>query len=205
MQHFLITRYNLKKKDWSKDKNGKEILTKAWHDERARLFLDYCLPSVQAQTNKNFDWIVFFQEDLKHLISPEILNSKAFFPYFADSYEDFEFKLWDVLNYYDDELTISSRLDNDDMVSPDFIADIQALATPDYCIDVPNGEKLYLDTGKRKPYTVNNNHFISLCERKGEKKGVFHRMHFEYRTYPTIRAKKRLWTEVIHSTNKINR
>ena len=59
-KHFLITRFNLIKADWNTNKKDKAVLTEEWHENRFKLFLNYCYPSVAAQQNKNFTWLVFF-------------------------------------------------------------------------------------------------------------------------------------------------
>src|SRR6185295_9702800 len=60
--HFLITRFNLKNKDWDLTKNKEALLDDSWMDERIHLFETYCLPSVVNQSNSNFKWLLFFDE-----------------------------------------------------------------------------------------------------------------------------------------------
>ncbi len=63
-QHFLITRFNLRKETWTTNKQNVAVLTEEWHENRFKLFKDYCFTSVAAQTNKNFVWLVFFSNGL---------------------------------------------------------------------------------------------------------------------------------------------
>lgn len=206
MEHLLITRYNLRKKDWNRDRYGAEVLTEEWHENREQLFLQLCLPSVVAQRSKDFRWLVFFQTDLAHLVSTEIKNSPFLIPIFVDSYEQFESLLVEICNQVSGEL-ITSRLDNDDALKPDFIGRVQKLAKAGHCIDFPVGERVYLwPRYKREKRVKRYNQFISLCEGAGVKAGVFHQQHPRYKTFPTITSSsKPAWTEFIHASNKVNR
>ena len=58
-KHFLITRFNLKKKGWETTKNNEKIQTEEWLRHRFELFEAYCLPSVINQSNQDFIWYVF--------------------------------------------------------------------------------------------------------------------------------------------------
>ena len=62
-EHYLITRFNLKNPKWKFTKNNELLLNDQWMDERMALFADFCLPSVVAQTNKNFKWLLYFDTD----------------------------------------------------------------------------------------------------------------------------------------------
>ena len=61
-QHVILTRFNLKTGVWQKDKNRNDILDREWLEERKKMFLQFCLPSVLGQTRKNFKWMIFFEE-----------------------------------------------------------------------------------------------------------------------------------------------
>ncbi|MCI5140575.1 MAG: hypothetical protein D3909_02370 [Candidatus Electrothrix sp. ATG1] len=54
--HILITRFNLKietDKGWLR-------ASEEWMEHRWELFINYCVPSVLAQTTKSFIWIIYF-------------------------------------------------------------------------------------------------------------------------------------------------
>lgn len=61
MQHFILTRFNLNL--WHKDKNDNEINRNEWLAYRLNLFETYCLPSVVAQTEQNFKWIILVDKE----------------------------------------------------------------------------------------------------------------------------------------------
>ncbi len=58
--HYLITRFNLKTANWAVTKNKEALLTEAWMNHRLWLFENFCLPSVAAQVNKDFEWLIYF-------------------------------------------------------------------------------------------------------------------------------------------------
>ena len=62
MNHYLITRFNLKKTNWNPrwKINQQLALSDEWLKYRFELFEKYCFPSVYNQSNQNFTWCVFF-------------------------------------------------------------------------------------------------------------------------------------------------
>ena len=73
-QHFILTRFNVKAKDWGEDSVGRQTLTSAWLDERFSLFLKYCLPSILNQSRKNFKWLIYFNNDIEEKYR-DVINS----------------------------------------------------------------------------------------------------------------------------------
>jgi hypothetical protein len=58
--HVILTRFNCSN---SRSSNDREIAIRSrpgWLEERFELFERYCLPSVLAQTNQNFEWRIYF-------------------------------------------------------------------------------------------------------------------------------------------------
>ena len=43
--HFLITRFNLRNPKWVSDKKNTPVLTDQWHENRFKLFNDFCFES----------------------------------------------------------------------------------------------------------------------------------------------------------------
>lgn len=89
-QHFIITRFNLRRADWKTTKNSDEVLSETWLKNRFTLFENYCILSVKKQKNQNFKWLVFLG-----INTPEIYKEKI-----------------EEVNTMD--YIITSRLDNDD-------------------------------------------------------------------------------------------
>lgn len=56
--HFIITRFNLNL--YAHDKHARPTRTDRWLEHRFAVFERYCLPSVAAQTSRNFTWLCLF-------------------------------------------------------------------------------------------------------------------------------------------------
>ncbi|MGO4891672.1 glycosyltransferase [Flavobacterium sp. W21_SRS_FM6] len=73
-QHYVITRFNLRQKDWLASKSNNEVLTDEWMENRLTLFSHYCFPSLLKQSTQNFTWLgrvdlwcVFLQRVVRYL------------------------------------------------------------------------------------------------------------------------------------------
>jgi len=130
-EHYLITRFNLKNPKWKFTKNNELLLNDQWMDERIALFAHFCLPSVVAQTNKNFKWLLYFDNDTseKHRAQISQLLQPHFFieahyidgmPMLVESIRQY------IATHVKTEYLITSRIDNDDSISKYFIETIQS-------------------------------------------------------------------------------
>ena len=134
--HFLLTRFNLKKSDWQKDKNSQAVLDEKWLKNRIGLFTKFCLPSVLGQTLKDFKWLIFFQEDPEPEIRALVKKLKAhdfIEPVFVNGFEEFQKNLPSYIAKRmtaDSDGLLTTRLDNDDALHKDFISWVQAATTP---------------------------------------------------------------------------
>jgi hypothetical protein len=127
VDHVLLTRFNL-------PSGGVERIIRAkegWLRDRIVLFEHYCLPSVRAQTNQDFHWIIYFDPE-----SPEWLKQRiqshadegAYVPFFRTSVGNAEL-IADIVRLtggYGTNL-ITTNLDNDDGLAIDFVERLQAL------------------------------------------------------------------------------
>ncbi len=129
--HFIITRFNLKKDDWNSDKNSGKILDALWLSERVELFKNYCLPSVLHQTSKYFKWLIFFEKntarEVKDLV--DLMKPYSFIEVvFLNGYNEFQLNLPKLLKSKMKSSSINlltTRLDNDDAIHEKFIEEIQ--------------------------------------------------------------------------------
>ncbi len=212
-QHFLITRFNLRKSDWTTNKKNVAVLTEEWHKNRFQLFTDYCFPSVSAQTNKDFEWLVFFDTTTPEVYQQQIKilenQFSNFRPIFCNGMEQFLPSLRNYVSKVTSEYIITSRLDNDDCLSKiyieavqnqfnrqvfmavDFIDGYTLQISPDYKL----GKKLHLF-----------NPFISLIEKNENPKTVWNISHrFWKKEKRIIQIKNQaIWASVIHDENKVN-
>jgi len=216
MKHFLLTRFNLKNKNWTKTNNGvHKGLTEQWLDQRFDLFKTYCLPSVINQTNKNFVWILIFDVDtpLKYQkeinrLTKEHINFKIIY---ADGFNELLPAIKSEIKTHIEKVDnhiISTRLDNDDTIHKDFIKTIQDLYKPieNLVIDLRKGYQLILeDKIEVREYYDYYNPFISLVEKAKDYSTVLSKEHKNWNKN-TVMANKNsnLWIQIIHGQNQAN-
>lgn len=215
-KHYLITRFNLRAEYWDVTKNNEQLLTDEWMDNRMWLFENFCFPSVVGQTNKNFEWILYFDTNTKEVYKNRIINlvagHKNITVFFIDAMPSF---MSELLNYISKETKnipylITTRIDNDDSIHVDFINEIQKqFNKQEYrAIDFIKGYSLQIEPtfilGKKEQLF---NPFISLIEKNENPKTVFYQDHRYWKRDKkvTLIGEKRLWLSIIHQRNKINR
>lgn len=213
--HYLITRFNLKNPKWDVTKNNETLLTDEWLEHRLWLFENFCLPSVTAQTSTNFTWLIYFdvttppayRSRIENLIEGHknirlfyIEGMPAFYP---------EIQKFITTETKGQPYLITSRIDNDDCIHKDFIAEVQKqFNKQDYrAIDVIKGYSLQIKPvimlGKKEHIF---NPFISLIEKNESPKTVWFNDHnlWKKETRITQVTHKRLWMSIIHEKNKVN-
>lgn len=128
VDHVLLTRFNLPSEGVERTIRSRE----GWLRDRIALFELYCLPSVQAQTNQAFHWIIYFDpaspEWLKRRIQNHV-DEKAYVPIFRSSVAkaDLIADIGTVTGGHGKRL-ITTNLDNDDGLAIDFVERLQAAA-----------------------------------------------------------------------------
>lgn len=126
--HVLMTRFNLATP-------GREAAIRnqpGWLAERFALFERYCLPSVGAQTTRDFTWIVYFDKDTPQEFKDRIAALQRDVPFHAYYTGLFPTEGWprslsEVLGAMP-PVVLTSRLDNDDALAVDFIERTAAAA-----------------------------------------------------------------------------
>jgi hypothetical protein len=212
-EHYLITRFNLRNPKWNVTKNNELLLTEEWMEDRIQLFKNYCLPSVVAQTNQNFKWLLYFdvttseknKTQIEALVQP-FSNIEIFYidgmPSLIDAIKDY------VTANCKSEYIITSRIDNDDSISKHFIDTVQQnFKQQDFhAIDFISGYTLNI-----KPCMIGKkehifNPFISLIEKNDNPKTVWFNDHNHWKKESRITQiqNQRVWMSVIHEKNKVN-
>ncbi|MEH6704895.1 glycosyltransferase [Galbibacter orientalis] len=211
--HFIITRFNLRKDDWKISKNNSPVLTKKWLENRFVLFENFCIPSVKSQTNKNFKWLVFFDKNTPNNFKKKIESYKFdfenFTPVYVDGMSKFLPTIQKILNENTSDYIITSRIDNDDSISKNYIEEVQKTFNKQTYtgVDFLDGYTLQISPniklGKRKQAF---NPFISLIEKNENPKSVWHKTHSGWKKEKqVIRVpNKRVWMSIIHFENKVN-
>jgi len=186
MKHILLTRYN----------NGIYDLPNAekWMAERAELFA-HTRESVFTQTAP-FDWLVYFDPRTPDDVMMNLCKFPLMFPIKGDA-----------RSYVPNEWTITTRLDNDDLLRPTALAEIQNAAmmsgNREFVVDV-DYEKLNTVTGEvhASNRTRANSPFLSLISNK---RNCYCRPHtFMPDDFPSMKIDKVLATMVLHGGNQAN-
>jgi hypothetical protein len=227
-KHFLFTRWNLLDSQTTIYNNPKIEDPGEWMKHRMELFDEHTLPSVMLQTNSNFTWLLAFDKKTpdwilsKYATFPRI---KVIFEYPADWLRR---ELSEVFYGYGlpGDWLITSRLDNDDIILPEYIETVQSYFDETFKLVDVDGVKHVLSNGNE--YSLarksNNSPFISLIEQVGvpwlsisdnpeEKrlidlpvKTVYYCSHSKMEWhFPSVKSPKKLAKMLIHDRNIINK
>lgn len=215
--HFLITRFNIPASNWKLDKNHNQVQNDVWLQKRIELFERFCLPSVIAQTCKNFRWIVWFSSDSPLLLKKKIkewgLLCDNFEAVYSDDYDYWQteglpkFIKENVASKCD--YVITTRLDNDDAISIKAIAEIQKAFVPsnNTIVDFPNGYCYNLQSELFSKHAIISSPFISYIESKQKKKieTVYKEGHPAWiGKADFVSVNERMWIQVCHDSNIAN-
>ncbi len=214
-RHYLITRFNLRNPKWDKTKNNESLLDDAWMDHRMELFANFCCPSVGAQTQKNFDWLVCFDVTTPQKYRDKAVELLSNVPQarilYLDGMPAFAPEVRKLITSETVGIPhlITSRIDNDDCLHRNFIAEVQShFMGQDYqAIDIIEGYSLQVSPefmlGKKEHIF---NPFISLIEKNHDPATVWQSDHNMWKKESRISTVtgKRLWMSIIHEKNKVN-
>jgi hypothetical protein len=128
VDHVLLTRFNLPSLGAESVLRAKE----GWLRDRVELFEQYCLPSVRAQKNQNFHWIIYFDPQSPSWLRARIAeHGSVYTPIFRESVTNAELidDMRSVVGTQRSEL-ITTNLDNDDGIAYDFVDRLQSASTP---------------------------------------------------------------------------
>lgn len=220
-QHYIITSFNLPRSN-RLDKNGNPTMTPEYMDKRFQLFERFCFPSIYAQTNQNFTWLILFSDKTEEVYRKKIAAYCERLPNLIPLFLDDAFALrWrDFIAYYimndlKEPYGITTRLDNDDALNITYVERVQKLVTEKKL------EKAFLAFPYGLRYSTRHkiafksepipfNHYISLVlPNDNNFKLVFFCDHtkLEETGYQVVVdwEEKMMWLEVVHSTNAVNK
>ena len=222
MKHYLVTQWNC------------DLYDLGWLQRRKKIFERFTLPSVKAQNNKNFEWLLVSDSRTPNEFK-QILNS-----YDASViYHDFENHVWkyppvpdetlmqrsvrletigevvaDYIGKQDVDYIITSRLDNDDCIAFDYIDNVQKHSK----IFWDSQNKFWLSFVRGYKWNEDNifphsskwNSFLSFIEPPENLKTAYQCCHTLAGAsgYPVNILRRGLppfWLEVIHGENVLNR
>lgn len=214
---FIETRFNLKL--WRNDKKGCATQTKEWLSQRLDLFETYCLPSVMAQTYKDFIWIVLFSDETDDDTIREIRKYQQrcpqLLPLFLTDEETVEHTkcVAQAINILCDKTSdslIEIRLDNDDMIHKDFIKEIVANGQKkiNHILSFRYGTQYFVKQNMVMGISYPHNHFLALSRiNENHKESLIKIDHSKPSEYPypicfiDSSSSKYMWCEVVHGHN----
>lgn len=216
-QHFILTRFNLSL--WPHDKLGRENGTLEWLAHRCGIFEKYCLPSVAAQTCKDFEWILLLTTETPQEYKDKVEAYRSVCPQITPVYVKPEHNRQFagvfasvVRRKAAAERIITTYLDNDDCLARNFVEDVQARMTA-----LPDGTFLYYRHGYqyyseyslmlKVPYR--RNHFPSVVEARDGLRTIFgYGSHYYVDKIPGAHIEMvediPMWCEVVHERNESN-
>jgi Putative rhamnosyl transferase len=200
--HLVLTRFNVR---WIVGPHDT-----GWLAHRFDLFERYCLPSMQGQTNREFRWLVFFDEE-----TPEPFRSRieayAAWPVFSPvligppSSEAYNDAIAAHLDGADRLLT--TRLDNDDALARDAVDRLQAAVRqgPREFLNLPVG--YVWNRGRLYRHSHPSNAFLSLSEPAEGFRSAWADPHEQASQVAPVRqlGGGPGWLQVIHEHNISNR
>lgn len=121
VSHIFLTRFNMATP-------GRELAIRTqpgWLQHRFELFEQFCLPSVAAQTRRDFEWIIYFDEETPDEFKARVEDLRAIFPftpYYCGLFgpEGTPRSIQECFAPQTD-LVLTTRLDNDDAIAKDFV------------------------------------------------------------------------------------
>lgn len=207
VDHVLLTRFNLPSKGFESIVRAKD----GWLRNRIQLFETYCLPSVIAQSQKNFHWIIYLDPQSPAWLVQrigELSVGGRFHPIYREEVDALDLlkDIRDVTGQSAKHL-LTTNLDNDDGLSSDFVARVQAIEAP----ELPSvvfftaglvkcNNSLFLRTDRR-------NAFCSVLSDWNEPTTCWSSWHDQIgKTMPSIRVEGTPgWLQVVHGLNVSNR
>lgn len=132
--HLLITRFNIRVAGYGPERMESPSMTEEWLEERFSLFTRFCAPSVVAQTEKNFIWLWYLAPEtpvgfIQRITSFPLASVEVDIRYVRD-YSDMLHDTQQYIRRLHTPFVITTRLDNDDIISQDFIARVQSSFLP---------------------------------------------------------------------------
>lgn len=211
-RHVILTRFNLA----TPGRESKLRNEPTWLSHRFELFEKYCLPSVAAQTCRDFDWLIFFDEATPQAFKDRIEAARKVFPFTAIYTPLFPSEGWRlaslaVVKADPRSALLTTTLDNDDAIAADFVERLQQCAAG-HLQDAPlafnfrNG--LVLSGGNLYFHQHESSAFRTLLEPYGDSlRTAADVPHMEMGDHFTIRQidGEPGWLQVVHERNVSNK
>jgi len=205
LSHYIITRFNPRV-----SASSNRGLDPAWLRPRLKVFADLCAPSITRQSLKDFSWLVLFDDRTASDVRAEIsilAERHRFEPVFLTR----EFAWWDLAEMLRfrtrrDGRIITSRLDNDDALHPEYVEWTQQYFASRSAglLTFPQGCQLAQGEFYARPYL--GNPFLSRVEPAQVAQTVYALKHWQHKENGAARIWTRdaAWLQVLHEQNLAN-
>jgi len=211
--HYLVTRFNVPVESWHHDKSGTVTLDENWFQHRLDLFQKFCVPAVAQQSLKNFQWLIYCDRathpDQLRNIEEAIVDVPKASIRLAENISHLLTDLKVLMSQCATFYVISSRLDNDDGISNDYVRTVQEhFEEQDKILINLDGGVLYDIDDKvlTQLNTESTNAFTSLIEKNTSPENLLTVLGFHHTDVPdgvkVVHVKKGLhWLKIIHLRN----
>ncbi len=218
VRHFVISRFNLRL--YGKDRNKVPTGTDAWLSGRFELFETYCLPSMRAQTCRDFVWLCLLDDQTPQSYRDRMEAYRAECPmlrplyYSAGQVESLTENLRrDILALAGPGAThiLTTNLDNDDALERRAVETLQRELRPSgdksaYAFRV--GYQYFTGMRYALKLRLANNHFLSLLEPAGpDLETIVSFRHARVaKCFPVhyVGGDEPMWLEIVHQHNVSN-
>ncbi len=212
-KHFLITRYNVPLEGWELDKSGIYTRDDAWMEHRFQLFKKYCVPTILAQSEDDFTWLIYCDRNTSQVYLDNMNSLIKSIPNamirLTGGYHECLSDIDGLLSKAETPFVITSRLDNDDGLGIHYIRIIQQnfIAQNGVILNLLNGHGYnVIRHVTTEMYNIRNNHFSSLIERNNSAGGHISIRGFQHDNPPAdfvIRnlPEKNAWLKIFHERN----
>jgi hypothetical protein len=210
--HIILTRFNCSN---SRSSNDKEIAIRSrpgWLEGRFDLFERYCLPSVLAQTNQDFEWLIYFD---RHTPSEYLDRARRG----IGDRPNIRLMLCEIYGSEtvredlardlpaDTKWLLTTRFDNDDALRRDFVERLHKEVRPGVTESISFSFGVVYGSGKTYLSRQESNAFISLSEPLPNPKTVISAPHNEMARIAPVReiGGAPAWMQVVHDSNVSNK
>lgn len=208
-KHIILTRFNLQY-----DLQSNIHIQDSWLEERFRLFEQYCFPSIIAQTNQQFDWVILVCDQTpKNYLSRLAKYTNSHLNIYIELctyYEDVNVLYNNIGEKYVHgyDYLLSTRVDNDDMLAKDFVETLQKLLPATHASAVltfTNGIQWFEHKDMAFAVAYDRNHFLSFWEEKQNIRTSLGIDHTKVQSKNLIKLHKPfMWCEIVHENNISN-
>lgn len=199
-EHFLLTRFNTR---------HKERASADWLRHRIGYFERLCHYSVVRQSTSDFRWLIYFDAERDEWFESEVerlCSDGSFEPIWVDGPLSPETAAAAVEERTESDWVITTRVDNDDAISRDFMESVQAQFHHQSFefVNFQSGLQTS-DSGDVYYRSDPSGPFLSLIERRNDRslQGVYVGPHDKISDYGSIRgiSSHPMWLQMVHDRN----